>query len=177
MEEKVARMSVPFSTMEGPATLCCPNMFLELCLFQVSANTISCLPQTLLKLSDVRSCHPAVEVFSVALQMDGTMVKAGLRWDSNLGFAVGCKDPLTYQDLKEKDFILDGDFLKRHLVSEVDVCVLVSLDSNVCLSLGYILQSASGKSGPEIIQKYSEVIKTVSKCEACVKAKAPHLNI
>ena len=132
--------------------------------------------QTLLKLSDVRSCHPAVEVFSVALQMDGTMVKAGLRWDSNLGFAVGCKDPLTFQDLKEKDFILDGDFLKRNLVCEVDVCVLVSLDSNVCLSLGYILQSASGKSGPEIIQKYSEVIKTVSKCENCVRAKAPHLN-
>ena len=62
----------------------------------------------LLNLSKVKSCLPSVELFSVALQMDGTMVKAGLTWDSTLGFAVGCKDPLTYQNLEEKDFKLDG---------------------------------------------------------------------
>jgi len=61
-------------------------------------------------------------------------------------------------------------------VTEVDVCVLVSLDSNVALSLGYILQPTPGKSGPEIIAKYSEFVKTVSKCEACVNSKPAKLN-
>ena len=112
----------------------------------------------------------------MALQMDGTMVKAGLTWDSTLGFAVGCKDPLTYQNLEDKDFKLDGSFLKQNLVTEVDVCVLVSLDSNVALSLGYILQPSPGKSGLEIIKKYTEMIKTTSKCEACVKSKPANLN-
>ena len=130
----------------------------------------------LLNLSEVKTCHPAIELFSVALQMDGTMVKAGLTWDSNLGFSVGCKGPLTYQTLEDKDLFLDGSFLKQNLVTEVDFCVLVSLYSNVALSLGYILQSGSGKSGPEIIKKYTEVIKTVSKCKACVQSKPAQLN-
>ena len=135
---------------------------------------LSCL--RLLDLSEVKTASPTCEVFSVALQLDGTMVRAGLVWDSKLGFAVGCQEPLTYQDLLDKNFHLTGEFLKKNLVTEVDVCVLVSLCSTVSLSLGYQLQPSSGKTGCQVAEKYTEIIKTVSKCEACVKSKSPQLN-
>ena len=122
----------------------------------------------LLDLSEVVTINPTSHLFSVSLEMDGTMVKAGLSWDNKLGFAVGCQDPLTYQDLLEMNFKLP--------VTEVDVCVLSSLCSNVTLSLGYILQSNSGKTGLDIVEKYTQVIKTASKCEACVMAKPAQLN-
>ena len=112
----------------------------------------------------------------MALQMDGTMLRAGLSWDPKLGLILGCKDPLTYQDLEEKNFHLSGDFLKTNLVTEVDVTMLVSLCSSVSLSLGYQLQPSGGKKGFQIVEKYTEIIKTVSKCEACVRAKPPHFN-
>ena len=135
---------------------------------------LSCL--ALLKLSDTKTDLPRCELFSVALQMDGTMVRAGLSWDPKLGLVLSCKDPLEYQDLLDKDFQLSGSFLKQNLVTEVDVCLLVSLCTTVSLSLGYILQSNSGKTGREIVEKYTEIIKTVSKCENCVRGKPAHLN-
>ena len=130
----------------------------------------------LLDLSEVMTTKPTCQLFSVSLQMDGTMVKAGLSWDDKLGFAVGCQDPLTYQDMEEKNFKLPGDFLKKQLVTEVDVCLLSSLCSNVTLSLGYILQPNSGKTGRDIVEKYTQIIKTVSKCEACVMVKPAQFN-
>ena len=130
----------------------------------------------LLDLSEVKTVLPKVELFSVALQMDGTMLRAGLSWDPKLGFILGCQDPLTFQDLKEKKFHLSGDYLKTNLVTEVDVTMLVSLCSSVSLSLGYQLQPSGGKKGYQIVEKYTEIIKTVSKCEACVRAKAPYFN-
>ena len=108
--------------------------------------------------------------------MDGTMVRAGLSWDNKLGFVVGCQDPLTYQDLEAMNFHLKGDFLKKKLVTEVDVCVLVSLCSTVSLSLGYFLQPSSGKMGTEIKENYSEFIKTISKCETSVRSKPAFMN-
>ena len=44
---------------------------------------------------------------------------------SSPSFVVGCKEPLTFQDFSEMDFHLSGEFLKKNLVCEVDVCVLV----------------------------------------------------
>ena len=61
-------------------------------------------------------------------------------------------------------------------MTEVDVCFLVSLCSGISLSLGYFLQPSSGKTGTQIAEKYTEIIKTVSKCEACVRSKPAHLN-
>ena len=66
------------------------------------------------------------------------MVRAGLVWDVKLGLAICCKDPITYQDLENKNFHLSGEFLKKNLVTEVDVVVLESLCSNVSMSLGYL---------------------------------------
>ena len=86
-----------------------------------------------------------VQLFPVSLQMDGTMVRAGLSWDPTLGFVVGCKEPLTFQDLSDMAFHLSGE-------------------------------SSFGKTGREIVEKYTEMIKTASKCEACVKANAAKLN-
>ena len=130
----------------------------------------------LLDLSDMKTVKPNLEIYSVALQMDGTMVRAGLSWNPKLGIAVGCQNPLTYQDLQANQFHLTGEFLKKNLVTEVDVCVLVSLCSKISLSLGYFLQPGSGKTGRQIIEKYSEIIKTVSKCDACVRLKPAHMN-
>ena len=130
----------------------------------------------LLDLSEVKTVLPKVELFSVALRMDGTMLRAGLSWDPKLGLILGCQDPLTYQDLEEKNFHLSGDFLKTNLVTEVDVTMLVSLCSSVSLSLGYHLQPSGGKKGFQIVEKYTEIIKTVSKCESCVRAKPPYFN-
>ena len=104
---------------------------------------LSCL--RLLDLSEIKTVQQRVELFPVAVQMDGTMVRAGLSWDNKLGFVVGCQDPLTYQDLEAMNFHLKGDFLKKKLVTEVDVCVLVFFCSTVSLSLGYFLQPSSGK--------------------------------
>ena len=53
---------------------------------------------------------------------------------SSPSFVVGCKESLTFQDFSEMDFHLYGEFLKKNLVCEVDVCVLVPLCSTVSLS-------------------------------------------
>ena len=137
-------------------------------------NLLSCL--RILELSEVKTANPKCEVFSVSLQLDGTMLRAGLVWDVKLGLVIGCKDPMTYQDLENRNFHLSGEFLKKNLVTEVDVVVLESLCSNVSMSLGYVLQTSGGKTGPEIIDRYTKIIKSVSKCESCVRSKPANLN-
>ena len=37
-------------------------------------------------------------------------------------------------------------------------------------------RQVGGKTGPEIVDRYTKIIKTVSKCEACVKSKPADLN-
>ena len=89
---------------------------------------------------------------------------------------LGLEEPLTYQDLQDRNFEFDPEFLRNHLVTEVDVCVISSLCSKVALSVGYTLQSNSGKSGAHLLQKYTETIKTAGCCEACVKSEPAYLN-
>merc|ERR1719186_106035 len=110
------------------------------------------------------------------MQLDGTMVKAGLYWDEKLGLVLGLESPLTYSDMEKLHFTFDPEYLKRKLVTEVDVCVLSSLCSKFALSVRYRLQSNSGKSGEQLLAKYSETIKIASRCEACVRSEAPTLN-
>ena len=73
-------------------------------------------------------------------------------------------------------FSFTPEFLKKNLVTEVDVCVLSSLCSTVALSIGYRFQSNSGKTGLELLKKYTETIKMASACEGCVRSQAPYLN-
>ena len=89
---------------------------------------------------------------------------------------LGLEEPLNYQDLEDRDFQFSPEFLKTNLVTEVDVCVLSSLCSNVALAIGYTMQSNRGKSGPQLLKKYTETIKIASCCEAFIKSEAPYLN-
>ena len=149
----------------------------------------------LLELSEMMVPTQSSLLSLVCMQLDGTMVKAGiirvnrycwdsgyllpisgLYWDEKLGLVLGLESPLTYSDMEKLHFTFDPEYLKRKLVTEVDVCVLSSLCSKVALSVGYRLQSNSGKSGEQLLAKYSETIKIASRCEACVRSEAPTLN-
>ena len=59
-----------------------------------------------------------IATLSVALQMDGTMLRAGLSWDPKLGLVLGCQDPLTYQDLEEKNLLCWKTSSSGHCESE-----------------------------------------------------------
>ena len=96
----------------------------------------------------------------------------GLFWDQNLGLVLGLEEPLTYQDLVDTNFDLSPEYLRKNLVTEVDVCVISSLCSKVALSIGYTLQSSHGKSGRQLVSKYTEMVKIASCCESCMRSEA-----
>ena len=89
---------------------------------------------------------------------------------------LGLQTPLSFTDMEDKNFTFEPEFLKKNLVTEVDVCMISSLCSTVALSIGYQFQSNSGKSGEELLAKYTETIKVSSACEACVRSEAANLN-
>ena len=110
------------------------------------------------------------------LQIDGTMCRAGLVFDDHIEQVIGLDIPLTFKDLEEMDFKVKGEFLKEHLVQEVDVIYLSSLDGKVQFAIGYLLQAGTGKTGKALLKQYSEVVRLSSVCEACVKSSPSHLN-
>ena len=78
--------------------------------------------------------------------------------------------------MQDMNFMFPPEFLKKNLVTEVDVCMISSLCSTVALSIGYQFQSNSGKSGKELLEKYTETLKVSSSCEACVQSDPANLN-
>jgi hypothetical protein len=88
-------------------------------------------------------------------------ITLGLFWDENIGLVLGLESPLTYEEIDEMGFSFTPDFLKKNLVTEVDVCVLSSLCSTIALSIGYRFQSNSGKTGLQLLKTKFQLMETM----------------
>ena len=85
----------------------------------------------LLELSEMQVSTSKCLLSLVCMQLDGTMLKAGLTWDENLGLVLGLQTPLSFTDMQDMNFMFPPEFLKRNLVTEVDVCMISALCSTV----------------------------------------------
>ena len=100
----------------------------------------------------------------------------GVQYDENHELVLGFTEPLTYKDLEDKNFTFEAQYLKKNLVTEADVVLFTSLDGTVKFALGYHLQSGAGKSGKELLDKYSKSVKIMQCCEECVRNTGHTLN-
>lgn len=112
--------------------------------------------------------NDTVTVIPTVLANDGTALKPAIEFDprqkKNVGLTVDADIPFVRDNPKPSP-----EFLNRHIVSEVLVSSVTTLDNSVSLPCAVVYASKSGKSGEEMKRLLFSQCKMLQVCLPCQK--------
>ena len=117
-----------------------------------------------------------VHVIPCSLSCDGNAIKPSIEYDPRLKRCIGLNLDVDV-DFVTKNPIVTSEFLNEHIVTEVSVTSVTTLDNKVSMPCATNYMPKGGKTGTAICDSLLSTIKILQVCEACVKRTVPTEHI
>lgn len=118
---------------------------------------------------------PIVNVIPCAFSNDGNAIKPSIEFDARLKKCVGLNIDVDIDFVKDSE--VTPEFLKEHIVTEVLISSVTTLDNGVSMPCVTAFLPKGGKTGEAMTASLLSTIKTLQICENCVKKTAPREHI
>ena len=112
--------------------------------------------------------NAVVSVIPIVLSNDGNQLKAAMEFDERLKRIIGLDFDVDLEYIK-KNPIPSPSMLKEHLVVEVVISSLTTLDNKISVPCITEYVPKSGKTGENLTKNFTNIIKTVQCCLACTQ--------
>ena len=144
--------------------------------YTVRSGVIKSLSQLKLATNNCRTvpiiASDIVHVIPCAISNDGNAIKPSIEFDTRLKRCVGL-DIDVDTDFVKRNGKVTPEFLSEHIVNEVVISAVTTIDNEVSLPCVTEYVPKSGKTGEALSKSLLLTIKTLQICESCVKKIAP----
>lgn len=128
--------------------------------------------ESLLTLADEKHVVPLLEtqtvkVHALALENDGTALKAGMEFDQQQHIIVGLKQRVNYPFIQQNPHPAP-EFLRNSVVTESCVSFVTTADNSVSLPVSVNYKPKAGKTGENIRDQWLDEVNVVQTCITCL---------